>query len=347
MCDKTAPRGRLRLEWVYGYRGHQCRNNLFYSAAKELVYFTAAVGVVYNPRDHAQRFYHGHSDDIISLTLHPDRVLVASGQVGPEPFICVWDSYSTSTVSILQEQHSHGVSGLGFSADGQRLVSVGLDQKNTVCVWDWRRGRVLASASGHSDRIFDVSFDPLHPDRLVTCGVKHIKFWTMCGTLLAFRRGVFGTVLEQTILSLSLRDDITFSGALSGDVLVWSNGLLVRTVANAHAAGIFSLHVSEDGFASGGRDGCVRLWDQDFNPITRINLRESPQGYAGLSVRSVCWRADRVLAGTQDGEVFEVLVRDRDQPVLLVQGHSEGELWALDTHPKQQVALTGGDDRSL
>lgn len=68
---------------------------------------------------------------------------------------------------------------------------------------------------------------------------------------------------------------------------------------------------------------------------------------SGLSIRSVCWKADRILAGTQDSEIFEVMVRDRDKPVLLMQGHSEGELWALDLHPKQPVAVTGSDDRSV
>ena len=65
MADKTAPDSQLRLEWVYGYRGHQCRNNLFYNANKDLVYFVAGVGIVYNVRDHKQRFFLGHADDIV------------------------------------------------------------------------------------------------------------------------------------------------------------------------------------------------------------------------------------------------------------------------------------------
>lgn len=65
MADRTAPNCHLRLEWVYGYRGHQCRNNLYYTAAKEIVYFVAGVGVVYNTREHKQKFYLGHNDDII------------------------------------------------------------------------------------------------------------------------------------------------------------------------------------------------------------------------------------------------------------------------------------------
>lgn len=69
MVDRSAPSAQLRLEWVYGYRGHQCRNNLFYTASKEVVYFVAGVGVVYNLRENSQRFFLGHDDDIIRFVL--------------------------------------------------------------------------------------------------------------------------------------------------------------------------------------------------------------------------------------------------------------------------------------
>ncbi|XP_031434832.1 echinoderm microtubule-associated protein-like 6 isoform X2 [Clupea harengus] len=349
MADRTAPRCQLRLEWIYGYRGHQCRNNLYYTAGKEVVYFVAGVGVVYNTREHTQKFFLGHNDDIISLALHPERSLVATGQVGKDPFICVWDTFTVQTVSILKDTHSHGVACLAFSSDGQRLASVGLDAKNTVCVWDWKKGKVLATATGHSDRIFDITWDPFQQHRLVSCGVKHIKFWAMCGNALTPKRGIFGKTGDlQTILCVaSAKDDITYSGALNGDIYVWKGLNLVHTIQAAHGAGIFSMYACEEGFATGGRDGCIRLWDGDFKPITKIDLRETEQGYKGLSIRSVCWKADRILAGTQDSEIFEVMVRDRDKPLLIMQGHSEGELWALDIHPKKPLAVTGSDDRSV
>uniref|UniRef100_A0A3B3IJQ9 EMAP like 6 n=1 Tax=Oryzias latipes TaxID=8090 RepID=A0A3B3IJQ9_ORYLA len=284
------------------------------------------------------------------MAIHPDKIQVATGQVGKDPYICVWDTYAMVTVSILRDVHTHGVACLTFDSDGQRLASVGLDAKNTICVWDWRRGRVLATATGHSDRIFDVCWDPLQSSRLVSCGVKHIKlqFWTLCGNALTPKRGIFGKTGDlQTILCVSAaKDELTYSGALNGDVYVWKGVALVRTIQAAHGAGIFSMHACEEGFATGGRDGCIRLWDVDFKPITKIDLRETEQGYK-LSIRSVCWKADRILAGTQDSEIFEVLVRDRDKPVLLMQSHSEGELWALALHPKQPVAVTGSDDRSV
>ncbi|XP_015240079.1 PREDICTED: echinoderm microtubule-associated protein-like 6 [Cyprinodon variegatus] len=326
MTDRTAPGCRLRLDWVYGYRGHQCRNNLFYTAGKEVVYFVAGVGVVYNTREHSQRFYLGHNDDIISLALHPERSLVATGQVGKDPYVCVWDSFTVQTVSLLRDGHTHGIACLAFSADGQRLASVGLDAKNTVCIWEWKKGRILATATGHSDRIFDICWDPFQQNRLVSCGVKHIKFWSLCGNALSPKRGIFGKTGDlQTILCVaSAKDDLTYSGALNGDVYVWKGLGLMRTVQAAHGAGIFSMFSCEEGFATGGRDGCVRLWDVDFKPITKIDLREAEQGYKGT-----------------------VMVRERDKPLLIMQGHSEGELWALDVHPKKPLAVTGSDDRSV
>ncbi|XP_058881491.1 echinoderm microtubule-associated protein-like 6 isoform X3 [Acipenser ruthenus] len=349
MADRTAPRCQLRLEWVYGYRGHQCRNNLYYTTGKEVVYFVAGVGVVYNTREHTQKFFLGHNDDIISLALHPDKTQVATGQVGKDPYICVWDTYNVQTISILKDMHTHGVACLAFDLDGQRLASVGLDAKNMVCVWDWKKGKVLATATGHSDRIFDIAWDPYQQNRLVSCGVKHIKFWALCGNALTPKRGIFGKTGDlQTILCLaSAKDDITYSGALNGDIYVWKGLNLVRTIQGAHGAGIFSMYACEEGFATGGRDGCIRLWDTDFKPITKIDLRETEQGYKGLSIRSVCWKADRILAGTQDSEIFEVMVRERDKPLLIMQGHCEGELWALDLHPKKPLAVTGSDDRSV
>lgn len=85
-------------------RGFDCRNNLRYVVRKRvegapnnninninnnkdrdllahqgegqedsrcIVYPTAALGVVYDLKSNTQRFYHGHTDDIISLALHP------------------------------------------------------------------------------------------------------------------------------------------------------------------------------------------------------------------------------------------------------------------------------------
>ena len=40
-----------------------------------------------------------------------------------------------------------------FTPFKQLLVSVGLEDYHLIAVWDWRKGRVLASVRGHSDRV--------------------------------------------------------------------------------------------------------------------------------------------------------------------------------------------------
>lgn len=59
---------------------------------------------------------------LYSLALHPEQVLVATGQVGKEPYICVWDSYTVQTVSILKDVHTHGIACLAFDLDGQVCI---------------------------------------------------------------------------------------------------------------------------------------------------------------------------------------------------------------------------------
>jgi hypothetical protein len=66
---------------THTYRGHDARNTLMYTGRGEVVFVVGATGVVYNPVQHTQRFFNGHTDDIICMALHPNVTHVATGQV--------------------------------------------------------------------------------------------------------------------------------------------------------------------------------------------------------------------------------------------------------------------------
>lgn len=59
--------GSLTGPWgasSYGYRGRDCRANLYLLPTGEIVYFVASVAVLYSVEEQRQRHYLGHNDDI-------------------------------------------------------------------------------------------------------------------------------------------------------------------------------------------------------------------------------------------------------------------------------------------
>jgi len=65
--------------------------------------------------------------------------------------------------------------------DGKKLASIGLDNDHSMAIWDWRKGHKLATSKTYQDKVFSVCFDSENSEKLVTCGVKHIKFWNHVG----------------------------------------------------------------------------------------------------------------------------------------------------------------------
>lgn len=68
-----------------------------------------------------------------------------------------------------------------------------------------------------------------------------LQFWSLCGNALTPKRGVFGKTGDlQTILCLACaKDEITYSGALNGDIYVWKGINLLRTIQGAHGVCIY------------------------------------------------------------------------------------------------------------
>lgn len=63
--DNSPPDKKLLLTWVHGYRGIDSRRNLWVLPSGELLYFVAAVAVLYDREEENQRHYTGHTEDIM------------------------------------------------------------------------------------------------------------------------------------------------------------------------------------------------------------------------------------------------------------------------------------------
>jgi microtubule-associated protein-like 5 len=99
------PRAHMYLEHVYGYAGSNIANNLYFThntagQLNEVVFYAGMLGVVATWIDGdtefgtRQRFFFGHDNDVLCLTMHPNRRFVATGQqtsTAGVPYACVWD----------------------------------------------------------------------------------------------------------------------------------------------------------------------------------------------------------------------------------------------------------------
>jgi WD40 repeat protein len=79
------------LEWVHGYRSRDCKNNIGLLVDGSICYNAAALGIVYTPADHTQKFFRNHIDDVTAIGFSPDKRTIATGELGPKPSICIWD----------------------------------------------------------------------------------------------------------------------------------------------------------------------------------------------------------------------------------------------------------------
>ncbi|KAG6968545.1 hypothetical protein JG688_00005760 [Phytophthora aleatoria] len=153
----TVPSDSLELEWVYGYRCHDVRNNLFLTRAKSLMVYPAAnIVVLLDTKLWLQRHFKQHTDEVTSLTTYfgpsskvsnASQEIAASGQMGRFPVIHVWRIDSLEVLVSLRGFHRHGIAELRFNSAGNLLASVGLDDRNSLALYDWRSGELLAHAN--------------------------------------------------------------------------------------------------------------------------------------------------------------------------------------------------------
>ena len=148
------PSTELELEFVFGYSGSRARGNLCCNDAGELIFPVSHIAVVFNIETRTQRFFLEHTEEVSALAMHPDNVLVATGDHCPAGTICVWDSQSMETLAILSISNTSstfvgvaganqgsdaGVCGLSFSGTsdtnqrGLLLSAVGRDMSVCVC----------------------------------------------------------------------------------------------------------------------------------------------------------------------------------------------------------------------
>ncbi|KAF1785127.1 EF-Hand 1, calcium-binding site [Phytophthora cactorum] len=392
----TVPSDSLELEWVYGYRCHDVRNNLFLTRAKSLMVYPAAnIVVLLDTKLWLQRHFKQHTDEVTSLTTYfgpssktsnASQEIAASGQMGRFPVIHVWRIDSLEVLVSLRGFHRHGIAELRFNSAGNLLASVGLDDRNSLALYDWRSGELLAHASTSSvGRILGLSFQqeavikgaavtlpddslnpsevPVTPVVITTVGVKSAAFWRLAaGRTLVKKDALLGRKGRQggappSFLSVVYCGKDAIAGTVSGDLFRFK-GTELSSIVPAHTRGVAALYSSSGatgGIASGGQDGLVKLWSADLECLAEFGEFNSAAHHA---IRSVFWDTakEMLLVGTRGSSIHLLSSLDGTQiglktpdstPVTSLENHARGELHGLSVCYAKARGCTTGDDGVL
>ncbi|XP_054153345.1 echinoderm microtubule-associated protein-like 2 isoform X2 [Oppia nitens] len=352
----SPPTQRLKLEWVYGYRGRDCRHNLFLLPTGEIVYFIAAVVVLYNVEDQIQRHYLGHTDDIKCLTVHPNRLLIATGQVASldRAHVRIWDSVSLNTLHIIGQNgdFDRSILCLAFSKldGGNHLCVIDESNEHTISLWDWQKtdkGHKITETKTSCDPVLAVDFHPMDRFALTTVGKGHIHFWDMEGGSLSKKLGIFEKQEKPKYILCMAYNDMgeLLTGDSNGNIMVWQRGSNrpVRAVYGAHDGGVFTICVLKDGsvVTGGGKDKRIVEWDFMLSRTGRE--AKLPDQFGGVRTLTT-GKGSMLMVGTTKNCILQGTLALNFS--LVVQGHTE-ELWALAIHPTQNQFITAGYDKTV
>ncbi|XP_069714904.1 echinoderm microtubule-associated protein-like 1 isoform X7 [Phaenicophaeus curvirostris] len=351
------PAKRLKLEWVYGYRGRDCRSNLYLLPTGETVYFIASVVVLFNVEEQLQRHYTGHNDDVKCLAVHPGRITIATGQVAGTskdgkqlpPHVRVWDSVTLNTLHVIGMGYfDRAVTCIAFSKSngGSCLCSVDDSNDHVLSVWDWQKEEKLADVKCSNEAVFAADFHPTDTNIIVTCGKSHLYFWTLEGNSLIKKQGLFEKQEKpKFVLCVTFSENgDTITGDSSGNILVWGKGTnrISHAIQGAHEGGIFALCMLRDGtlVSGGGKDRKLISWNGNYQKIQKTEI---PEQFG--PIRTIAeGKGDVVLIGTTRNFVLQGTLSGDFFPIT--QGHTD-ELWGLAVHSSKPQFFTCGHDKHI
>lgn len=331
VASSAKPSANLSLDWVHGYRGFDCRNNLRFLSEDHVVFSSAGLVIgqkVSNaggplPSKDMQQVYFGeHSDDVLCLAASGS--LVASGEIGKAPAIHLyrWTAAGVfQSLACMKGYHTKGVVQVAFSLDGTLLFSVGVDY--TVAIYDCMEtkgsspnpsfGKLVSSGAMKGVCLHVSCLGKDSGSDFVSMGEKHVVVWRNSKGSYKQEQAKLGEHKNKTFLCAArlggFGGDSVAVGTNDGDLIVLKGTAMASTQSKVHDKALNALWSSQDGcqLVSGGRDGKVILWAKLADDIVKISSFSISSGKLPPAVRSVCMSDDRtkVLIGTQTCEILQ------------------------------------------
>jgi len=138
---QALPAAHLKVEYVYGYRGFDSRNNLkVVPGTEKIVYTSASLVIVEDLKTRKQVLYTEHSNDVSCLDIDTRNNVFASGQVLSNANVSIWrldGEENTDTLCVIQGKFKNAVQDVAFANTKNHVAAVACDENHTVYVYDY------------------------------------------------------------------------------------------------------------------------------------------------------------------------------------------------------------------
>ncbi|KAL0217034.1 hypothetical protein RCL1_007517 [Eukaryota sp. TZLM3-RCL] len=350
----TRPDANLYLDYVFGISTQGLRNHVTMLDSDTFIYPAANLAVVYTISSNFQSYFRGHDNDVTCLALSPDKSLIATGQIGKSPRVCIWDPRSLMEVASFNNLE-RGIIGLAWSGCGRFVLAIGNDNFHSIAVYDAVKKTTVGIHRGDAAKTYDIaSFG----SQIVIAGHNFGRSLSLSPSgELSIKKVVFGAGSNR-LPSLPLPaatvlpDGRCVFGTSKGQLYVGSGNTLTSSIT-AHTSPVLTLFSDTFGLVSAGRDGYLKFWSSKLSCVGETRLPAPARAITRLADSSSL--TSGLVAVCEDGAVY-IIDSLSSTPRLLLKGHGKlntpaqkviSEAWGLCPHPQRHEVVSVGDDGQL
>lgn len=373
------PAWSLNRDYVYGYNG-SCRSSLHFISETEIAYPLANLVILLDVKSNEQRFFDGHTNDVLCLAWNENQSLCISGQMDVKgadgPKACIWSPDDVSSFcNLLHPGYSRSVSAVALSSDGQTAVTFTTDEASSYYIWRLDFPRAVKNgtsnvatwlSSGSSGRQPIYAAYLLEPDpapgkmAFSTVGQNHFRSWTIefpkktgASPVVKKNRGTYGKIVAA-------RNPVDWAWQADGAAwMVGDNGHIYsvlgqsvtdsKLIASQHSGATLGCvaKLPDGRWIAGALDGTIfigspRLAVQEELRFPQLRGREVKAFCSTSSARlnSVSVRGNLAVFGTANHALVLVDYTRRELVRVLQVSHAT-EAWAMDFHPELAILATG------
>ena len=361
LSTSSPPSRRLELVHIHGYQSKSNNNDLVYNCQGEIIFASSSICIIYDRDNHSQRYFRKHNAQISCFAISPSRRMIASADFSRCCKLKVWDAQTCHEISTLDDgYHKKGIIYLAFAADSKRIVTVGAEDNQIICVWyslsaEWDDGAFEASAIclNENETVLFAEFieQEQSPYVIATGGVNHMKFWSINSIDLIPSLAIYESIGSKQHMTCGTSCWNKFvTGTESSELYIWAGRSLTKVISKKIVQGtITSIHFCKIGLVTGCDDGCVRIWSDKFHQTKSLQISA-----LDCSIKSIdsCLDSSQksiitLLIGTNSSEIFEVATESGNIKQLH-ESHYSGEIWGLAMHPiLDDVYCTCADDCTI